>query len=450
MDKFIDNMFNIKNITKAEGLESVQIYIKNQEGKKIFFYLEDYFTQSNLINVNLKNTENLFSFNDIFYLRYNSNNNIKLFCIDPYLKNSIEKYYQELSTIKLDQNDMKNILLKIIVDDKIYIVNIKFNCNIDKKKKKNHNNPFEIKIFFDNNDISHELCRKISSTLSEILCYPEKKIILLEFEIKILISCTFMFLPDKNSIETSKICDKIIDLLFLKNTLCNYDKNFLEIKKKHQSFVNNLNNISYIKIYSQDYLFEGIQINSENSSLYNNDLKINYPQKKNIFKIKNYKDYTKILIQLKNKDYEINFDTNNKETVLKDNQIIIKSNNCYLDFEITKNMENIDIIKSNNTIQVKEVNKFKIEFVFLLDKNATTYNNIFSNEDIKKIKIILSILVVSLLVGLLHRKFTNNNDETFIPEYKINDSNINNEFLNKEFVNSKYQKYYLDKDFFLT
>ena len=322
------------------------------------------------------------------------------------------------------------------------------NLIVIKRQKKNHNNPFEIKIFFENNDISYELCRKMSSILSEILCYPEKNIVLLEIESKIFISCTLMFLPN-NTTETSKICDKILDLLLLKNKICNYNTNFLEIDKKHQSFVNNLNNISYIKIYSQDSLFDGIQIKSETSDLYINDIPISYPQKTRTFKIKNYNEYTEIMIQLKNKDYQINFDTNNKETILKDNRIIIKSNDCYLDFEIVKNVENIDIIKNNQTIQMKEVNKFKINFMFFSNKSLSNYKNIFSNHDIKKIKTILLITVVSLLVSLLHRKFTNNNnDETFIPEYNINVSNIKNKLLKKELVNSKYQKYYLDKDFF--
>ena len=109
MEEFIDNMFNIKNITKAEGIESLQIYLKNQENKKVCFYLEDYFNQSN---------------------------HIKLFCLEPYLKNNIEKYYQELGNINLDKHNMNNVLLKIIINEKIYIVNIKFNCNKETKKKK--------------------------------------------------------------------------------------------------------------------------------------------------------------------------------------------------------------------------------------------------------------------------------------------------------------------------
>ena len=151
MEGFINNIFNIKNINNADYIYSTQIYFKNQKDNEIFFYLKDYIGKTNIITIDLENTENRFLSDDFFYLKYKSDNNIKVFCMDPYSENIIENNYVEIGKTHKKKN--KNyFLLKIIADEDIYILNITFNTLDKNNLLVPHNLPIEMKLYFDNNE----------------------------------------------------------------------------------------------------------------------------------------------------------------------------------------------------------------------------------------------------------------------------------------------------------
>ena len=447
MEGFINNIFNIKNINNADYIYSTQIYFKNQKDNEIFFYLKDYIGKTNIITIDLENTENRFLSDDFFYLKYKSDNNIKVFCMDPYSENIIENNYVEIGKTHKKKN--KNyFLLKIIADEDIYILNITFNTLDKNNLLVPHNLPIEMKLYFDNNEEVDRFTDNLSINFSNILDCPKERIILMEINKKLLISCIFLILPDKEN-KTSELCEKILDLFTIKNTINKYEKNMLQIESKYSFFANNLKYIEYIKTYSKEKFIYGLQIKSHSFNIYESNINVNKINNPNIFKIKNAGKYTEIILQLKDKDYNIEYDTYNKETMMNNNNIVLKSESCLLNVEIIKNVKNILVPNSYSNIQIKEVNKFKLELKFYPDESIFEEKRLFSNFELDKIKIIFYSLLFGIFGGIIYSKLLakdNKEEETFIPENKF--IKINNAIMKEDINNSKYKKYNFDKDFF--
>lgn len=448
MEDFIHNIFDIKNINNIDYIYSTQIYFKNQKGNEIFFYLKDYLKQTNLITINLENTENRFLSDDFFYLKYKSDNNIKVFCMDPYSENIIENNYTGIGITNIKKN--KNyLLLKIVTDKDTYILNITFKTLDKNNLIIPHNLPIEMKIFFENNEDVDKFINKLSINFSKILDYSKDKIILIEIDKKILISCVFLILPDKEFNQTSELCEKILDLLTIKNTINKYEESILKVNSQYHFFVNNFKFIEYIKKYSNEKFFYGLQIKSCNYNMYESDININKLNNSNTFKIKNADKYTEIILQLKKNNYNIEYSSDNKETMIKGNNIVIKSNSCYLNLEVSRNIENILVPNTYSNIEIKEVNKFQIKFKFYPDDSIFKEKRLFSNFEINKIKIVFYSILFGIFGGIIYSKLIlneNKEEETFIPESKF--IKINNNIMKEEINDSKYKKYNLDKDFF--
>lgn len=446
MEEFIHNVFDIQNINNKNYINSTQFYFKNQKGNEMSFYLKDYINKDNLINIYIKNTENRFLSEDIFYLKYKSDKNIKVFCIDPYSKNIIENNYIEVGRTSVKKN-RNYFLIKIITKEDNFLLNVTFNTLDKQNLIVPHNLPLEMKIYFENNQEVENFNDNFSSNFSEILEYSKEKIILIEIEKKLLISISFLILPDKGNI-TSEICEKILDLFNIKNTINKYEENILKLNSKYAFFVNNIRYIEHIKTYSDKKFIYGLQIKSHNCNIYESNININKINVPNIFKIKNADKYTKIILQLKNKDYDIKYDTDNKETIITENTLIIKSYSCVLNFEIIKNLRNILVPNIYNNIQVKEVNKFKIEFKFYPNESIFEDKKLFSDMEKNKIKIICYSIIFGIFGGIIYSKITSNDnkEETFIPKNEY--TNINDNIIRQELNDSKYKKYNLDKDFF--
>ena len=104
MEDFIQNMFEIKEIEVSEYLPSVKIYFKNDRNE-YFFDLKDYQTNKNFYDVKIGNLENKFNQNDSISIKYNTEDNIKIYCLDPFNKEEIDKnQYLDIGISNLKDN----------------------------------------------------------------------------------------------------------------------------------------------------------------------------------------------------------------------------------------------------------------------------------------------------------------------------------------------------------
>ena len=445
MEDFIQNFFEIKKIKVLEYLPSVKIYFKNNNNE-YFFDVKDYQTDTNFYDVQIGNLENKFHQNDSISIKYITENNIEIYCLDPFHTQEINKnHYSDIGILKLE-NNTNYIILKLISNNINYIILISFipsvkNIIISEKL------PIEIQLFLKDNIETDCFFNNFSKNLSNIIDLPEENIILIDTNKNILRQCNFILIPDKETKRSSLAFNKILHLYTISKTheKCQ-NKSFFKIESKYDFIIKNVIHIKNINVYSDKNLLYGLQIKSNNYNHYESNINMSYPQIKNKISIDNFGKYTNILFQLKNKDYQINYFTDNEDFIMKDNYVTIISSNCFIDIEIVKEVKNIILPICCDNIKVNEINKFRLYLEYKKDNDYKSKNNLILEKlDINKLKIISISTLLGIIGGFTYSKIFNNkdNDETFIPEYT--NVNIDNKIINKEILNSKYKKI-CDKD----
>ena len=448
MEKLIKDSFDIKDI-KENNFPSINVAIKNTREDQICFDIKDYSSKTNFFHINMEHLNPKFFNNDSIKIKC-AFKGILLQCIDPFFDRNIENDIWTDIGITNRRNNKNYILLQTNVNDINYIILISFQT-LEKNMMIKKNNPVEIILYLKNTEEIDKFINDFENIFSKLFEIPKNKIINVKINKNLLISCCFTILPLENK-NNCEICDKLLDLYTINKTINKY--NTEEILKLNNYFIiiENILHIESIKFYCEN-LFNGIQIQSDKFDIYNNKVYMEYEKKKNNIII-NYENIQfKSLIQLKDNNSIISYTSDLPSIILDNNILFINSDKSFnIEITIKKGNNNILIPNSFNNIEICEINKFTLNFNLKKKKIFDNPNKLLKILDVAKFKILMFSIVIGIFSGIIYSKIQDENDKesnlTFIPNCKNN--KMNKEFVDNSINEIKYEKYYLNKDFFST
>lgn len=456
MEDIISKIIDIKNEEDIIPLPCINISIKNENENMLSFQVTEYQTDNNIHIINLYKLDVIFFVNDILQIKCNFNEDIKIYCINPFLKNIMNNNEWNLIGITEQKNDQNLIILKVIINDCKHILYITFNT-IQKNMLSNlGNRPVEISFYMEYNNQTRNFVNNFSNNMSEILNIPENKIITLKIKKKILIFCHFIILSLDNTFTTSQLINQLLYLINVGKKVKYYKNNkIIQITDNYEIIINNLVTLERILFYSDNRMFHGIQIQSGKKEIYKNNMIINDIKKKNIINIDEQDKEIEILIQIKNKDHKINYYSDIDNIIINDNIICIKTiKSFYIDIIITENINDIFCEQDSIKMETCEINKISIFFNMVTKKDIKelTLYKLLTNKE--KIKTFIITIIVGFVSGILYFKikneeYNNKKNEEFV-FFSLQDENINmdKKIFKKEVNKLKYKKYNLKDDFF--
>ena len=125
MEKIIHTLFDIKN-TDNKNFPFINISFKNSKNEQISINIKDYISENNFHHINMEYLEPKFLANDLIKIKCNFNDNIKVYCIDPFFQSEIDNNIWSDIGIT-NQRDGKNyFLLKTNINNKNHIILVSF------------------------------------------------------------------------------------------------------------------------------------------------------------------------------------------------------------------------------------------------------------------------------------------------------------------------------------